>query len=110
PVPYAGDWRRGVPPYAIKPRWLASAPAVSVPMPTVDLVSSQPVAGGRRVQLRLHMNGAEQLALYAPPEADIRAAGIAPDVRRIGGGTGRYTLRCIGPSCEGALFELVLGG
>jgi len=110
PLPYAGNWERAVPPYAIRPRWVAPAPAVAVPLPAVDLVGARPVQGGRRVQLRLHMNGAEQLALLAPAEAPVRAAGIAPDIRRIGGGAGRYSLRCIGPSCEGALFELVIGG
>ena len=31
-------------------------------------------------------------------------------MRRIGGGETRYGLRCVGRSCDGALFELFIAG
>ena len=110
PLPYAGNWQRSTPAYAVRPRWVTPAPALAVPMPQIEEVSRATVPDGRRIRLRLRMNGAEQLALLAPPDANVRAAGIGAYMPRIGGGEGRFNLRCVGHSCDDALFDLAIGG
>ena len=75
PVPYAAAWERAEMPYTTRRRWAAPAPAVPVAAPAVTLVAPAARAGGRRLRLRIATNGAETVALIAPPEARLRAAG-----------------------------------
>jgi hypothetical protein len=109
-LPYGGDWQRTTLPYSTQPRWTRAAPPIEVPAAEVERVAERRVAGGRRLTLRLRMNGNHTLILGGPPDAGIRAAGIGTFVRRIGGGETRYGLRCVGRSCDGALFEIFIGG
>ena len=50
------------------------------------------------------MNGAERIAIIAPPEAQIQTAGAAGFVRAIGNddSDGNFTISCTGRSCDGA--------
>lgn len=57
------------------------------------------------------MNGAERLVLIAPPEAHIRAAGVAGFLRRAGesASEGKFTITCTGRTCDGAELQIDLG-
>lgn len=108
-LPYEGEWRREELPYAARRRWVAPAPRVVVPAPTLELVASRDLATGRRLALRLRTNGAESVTMLAPPTAELRAAGAGSTMRSFGSGgeDERFALRCIGRSCDGAVFQLV---
>jgi len=112
PVPFAAAWERAEMPYTTRRRWAAPAPAAPVAAPGVTLVAQQPVAGGRRLRLRLAANGAQSVALIAPPEARLRAAGAGAFVRRFGRGAedDKYVLRCVGRACDGAVLDVIVGG
>ncbi|WP_129793846.1 M28 family peptidase [Sphingosinicella sp. CPCC 101087] len=111
PVPFAADWERAELPHSMRKRWVAPAPALPVAAPAVEIAARRPVAGGRRLTLRLRTGGAESVTLLAPPDAAVRAAGEPGYLRRYrpGGREDRYALRCVGRSCDGALIELVIG-
>ena len=110
-VPSAAEWRREVLPHSPRPRWTAPAPALAVPPPRLELVASRDLPGGRMLRLRLHTNGAESVNLLAPPEAQLRRAGSGGFVEPFGRGRSedRFSLRCVGRSCDGALFDLEIG-
>jgi hypothetical protein len=110
PVPYAADWQRTEFPYTTRRRWAAPAPAVPIAAPAATLVAQQPVQGGRRLRIRLAANGAEAVALIAQRGANLRAAGTATSLRHFGDDQAHYYLRCAGRACDGAEFDLVLGG
>jgi hypothetical protein len=109
-LPYDGSWQREELPYSARRRWVAPAPRLSAPAPTVQLVGSRETAGGRRLALRLRTNGAQSVTLLAPAAAGLRAAGAGPALRGFGpsGSDERYALRCVGRSCDGAVFHVVV--
>jgi hypothetical protein len=110
-VPFAAAWERVEMPYTTRRRWAAPGPAVPVAAPSVSLVGRQALPGGRRLRLRLAANGAETVSLLAPPGTSLRAAGSAGFLRRFGEieEAGKYSLRCTGRSCDGALLDIVIG-
>jgi len=112
PVPFDAAWQRTEMPYTTRRRWAAPAPPLPVAAPAATLVGQQPVPGGRRLRLRIATNGAESVALIAPPEAQLRAAGAGAFVRRFerGRDTDKYYLRCVGRACDGAVLDLIVGG
>ena len=112
PVPFEAAWERTEMPYTTRRRWAAPAPAVPLAAPTATLIGQLPVAGGRRLRLRLAANGAETVALIAAPGAGLRAAGTAGFVRRFGPGQpdDKYYLRCAGRACDGAVLDIVIAG
>ncbi len=99
-------------PYTTRRRWAAPAPPAPAAAPTATLVAQQPVSGGRRLRLRLAANGAESVALIAPPEARLRAGGAGAFVRRFGRGAedDKYVLRCVGRACDGAMLDVIVDG
>jgi hypothetical protein len=111
PVPFDAAWERTEMPYTARRRWTAPAPPISVPVPSVTLVGQAPAPGGRRIRLRLALNGAESVALIAPAEARLRAAGAAAFMQRFGEGADKdkYAVRCVGRACDGAEIDIVLG-
>jgi hypothetical protein len=111
PVPYDARWERAEMPHTTRLRWAAPAPAAPVLAPSATMVAQQPVAGGRRVRLRLAANGAQTVTLLAPAAANLRAAGSGGFLRRLDRGDerGEYRLRCVGRACDGAVFDIVLG-
>jgi len=111
PVPFAAGWAREELPFSPRRRWVAPAPRLPVVPPAVEVVGTQPVAGGRRLTLRLAANGAESVVLIAPADAALRTAGAAPFVQAFAEvpADGRYGLRCTGRSCDGATLELTIG-
>jgi len=108
-----GKWTRGKLPYSDRPRWLAPAAAVSGQIPPVAEPVSQPVAKDklRAIQLRIHANGADSVALIAPKEADIRAAGVDGSMRPFDRSAKKqkYYLTCFGRSCDGLTLKIVAG-
>jgi len=110
-VPFEGAWERAEMPYTTRRRWAAPAPPVPVTAPAVSLVDQRPVPGGRLLRLRLLGNGAESIALIAPPDTSLRAAGSGGFLRSFGDieRGGKYSVRCAGRACDGALIDIVVG-
>lgn len=108
----AGEWERAELPYSKRKRWVADGPDLPVPPPGIELVGERAANGGRLLRLRIAANGAEQIALIAPPDADLRAAGTTGFIRRFGEGgeEDRYTISCTGRSCDGMELDLIAGG
>ena len=107
-----GKWRFDKLPYSDRKRWLAKAPPIEgLKAPEVDVVGRSAAPGGRRVTVRLQANGAETVALVAPEDAHILAAGSGAFVRQISkeATDGRYTVRCFGRSCDGLTMDIVIG-
>ena len=79
--------------------------------PSLELLQAVRHGTGRTLRLRLKMNGAERLVLIAPPEAHIRAAGVAGFLRRAGefASEGKFTITCTGRTCDGAELQIDLG-
>jgi len=111
PVPFAAAWERTEMPYTTRRRWAAPAPAVWLPPPSISLLAQQPVPGGRRLRLRVALNGSESVALIAPPDARLQAAGAGAFLRRFerGRDTDKYYLRCVGRTCDGAVLDVIVG-
>jgi hypothetical protein len=98
-------------PFSARPRWTAQAPQQPVEAPAIEKLAERGVREGRLLTLRLRSNGAESLLLRASSEArlgPLRAAGVA---RAFGPGAAKdsYLLRCLGRSCDGLTFELLVG-
>lgn len=94
-------------------RMRALAPALPLPgikPPSIQLVEVVRNGSERSITLRLNANGAERIALVAPPEAHIRSAGVAGFIRPMGGddGDGNFTISCTGRSCNGAELAIDL--
>ncbi|GAA4008287.1 M20/M25/M40 family metallo-hydrolase [Sphingomonas humi] len=106
-----GPWRQSVLPFSSRPRWLAPARPVAGIVPARALpVEASGAPGGRRVRLRLQANGADSIALIAPPGAIVAGLGIPGQLRAIEGrAKGPYSLTCTGRSCDGQVVELQIG-
>jgi MFS family permease len=106
-----GEWTRADVRYARRARWLADAAFEDGPAPQLVKLAEQPDAGGRRVTLRLAMNGWDGAVLSLPGAAAPKSllAGGANRAFGPGAGTGDYSLRCTGRSCDGFTFDLLLG-
>ena len=111
PVPFEAAWERAEMPYTTRRRWAAPAPAdADRSRRRSRLIGRQPVAGRRRIRLRLATNGAESISLIAPPRPRCAPPAAAPScaasAREEGG---KYSLRCAGRACDGAMLDLVVG-
>ena len=107
----AAQWHRGKLPFSQRMRWMASAPAApGIAPPTVQLLESVRNGDERLSTIRLEANGAERIALIAPPEAHIRSAGVGGFVRSLesGDSDGNFTISCTGRSCDGAELAIDL--
>ena len=102
-----GTWRYAKLPFSDRQRWLTAAPGVDgLTAPTVELVASTPVPGGRTVTFRVHANGAERLVLIGDKDARIRSAGVAGFDRPIDvKAKGKYQLACSGRSCDSLTMQ-----
>ncbi len=108
----AGKWRLAKLAYSDRKRWLANAPPVNgLQAPGVQVVGRLTRGGIRRVTVRLQTNGAETVALVAPKDARILAAGTGAFIRPIGrqAKEGRYVVRCFGRSCDGLTMDIAIG-
>lgn len=108
----AGKWRLAKLPYSDRKRWLASAPPINgLQAPAIRIVGRSTRSGVRRVTVRLRANGAETVALVAPKDARILAAGTGAFIRPIGRDAkeGRYVVRCFGRNCDGLIMDIAIG-
>jgi hypothetical protein len=116
PVPEAyrelREWERTAVPYASRNRWMTGAPVEdSLRPPRVVKVGEQPVPGGRSVRVRVEMNGWDRFQLDLPASARpiaMRADRWTPTFGD-GKGDGAATVRCVGRSCDGFTFDLIVG-
>lgn len=111
-VPFDAGWTRIDLPYATRKRWATEAPAIPVQAPAIALISAQPESDGRRLRLRLAANGAETISLIAPSNAALLRAGSADFLQPFGRGDAddRWIVRCVGRSCDGAMFDILARG
>lgn len=93
-------------------RWARPIQGPPLSPPVLEKLMERRTPHGRLVRLRLRTEGAEVVRLRADPEADLRAvkAGTAP-LRRFGqgGDDEDYGFRCHGRSCDGLVFDLLVG-
>jgi hypothetical protein len=115
PLPAAyqsyGEWTRGGVRYARRTRWLTAARFEDGPAPQLVKVADQPAQGGRLVTLRVAMNGWDRFELQLPDAARARGASTNGKSVRFGDGSGNGpgSLRCVGRSCDGFTFDLLVG-
>jgi hypothetical protein len=106
-----GHWHRDKLPFSERQRWLAPAPATpGTKAPSIQLLEVLRNGTERRIKMRIHSNGAERIALIAPPETHIRSAGVRGFVRPIGSSDapGKFAISCTGRSCDGAELTIDL--
>jgi hypothetical protein len=79
-------------------------------MPSLELLAAHDAPGGRVLSVRIASAGAASVTLRAPPEARIREVRSGGFVRRMGRGgeDDPYFIRCVGRSCDGATFDILL--
>lgn len=98
-------------PFAARRRMAAEAPPLPIAPPALALLGTRAVPQGRMVRLRIAANGATTVLLRLPPEAEARIAGVPGFRRPFGRGASDspFWLRCTGRSCDGQVFDLLLG-
>ena len=92
-------------------RWTAPAPALPVAAPSLTVLGQRQVAGGRLMSFRIASAGHDSVILRGPPEARLHSIRAGVFTRWIGRGEADdpYVIRCVGRSCDGAIFEILLG-
>jgi Peptidase family M28 len=112
PAGWAGvdGWQLADVPYSGRRRWVAPAPDLPVPPPTIEAAATPDTQGGGRVvRLVLHANGADAVTIRLPVEARLAAAGLEGQMVTPGGNAADpATIRCYGRSCDGMRMELRL--
>lgn len=106
-----GPWERTGVAYARRARWVTDAPAGNAPLPRLVKIGESAEPRGRWVRLRMEMNGWANFALELPETAQARSIRVGETVRDFGdgGGDGSAGMRCAGRSCDGMVFDLLLG-
>ncbi|MGQ0660779.1 M20/M25/M40 family metallo-hydrolase [Sphingosinicella sp.] len=106
-VPYEAAWERAELPYSTRRRWVTTAASLPIRAPTLTVIGRGRTGDGRHLRLRLATNGAEVVTLIAPAVA--RLSFLAGPGGRMGAGPEeRVTFRCIGRSCDGATFDVLI--
>ena len=115
PVVAPNQWTRGKLPHSDRLRWLAPAPPIAgLTPPTVQVVAKptdRTEGKPRTITVVLHANGADNVGLIAPKDADIRAAGVDGSIRPFDRSAKKqkYYLTCIGRSCQVLTLRIVAG-
>jgi hypothetical protein len=107
-----GKWKYGKLPLSERKRWIAEAPRIAdLRPPSIEPLEILRHGDSRTIRLRLHVNGAERIALIAPEDARIETAGTAGFVRPIAapGSGGKFSIACTGRSCDGAELTIEQG-
>ena len=107
-----GRWHRATEvPWGTARRWTAPAAPVPLPAPDLRLLAQRDTPGGRLLTVRIASRGAGSVALRAPPEARVRQVREGGFTRPMGrsGEEDPFFIRCSGRSCDGAVFEILLG-
>jgi hypothetical protein len=103
-----GEWTRAGVRYARRARWLTDTRFEDGPAPQLEKVSEQAVQGGRRVTVRLVMNGWDGAVLNLPEASRAQGMIVGGVSRSFGEGPGTGGVRCTGRSCDGLTFDLLL--
>ncbi len=96
------------------PRLAAPAPFLETAPPTIEALEETPLADGRRrLRLRLHARGADQVMLRLPGPARASVLWAAGRETDLAGGEladeeNGTVIRCYGRSCDGAEIEIAL--
>ncbi|MGI8704820.1 MAG: M28 family peptidase [Sphingomicrobium sp.] len=109
PDAFGNGWAREELPHTTGKQWVRPAPDLAqAAAPGIEVVGRARAGSDRAVRLRLHLQGNDRIALIAPKDAEIRAAGTAQHLRPISAKAkdGRYVISCSGRSCDGS--ELVI--
>jgi len=89
-------------------RLAAPAPFLETAPPTIEALEETPTTEGRRLRIRLHARGADQVMLRLPQTA--RAASLLAAGREtVLTGEGGISIGCYGRSCDGAEIEIAFG-
>jgi hypothetical protein len=97
-------------PWSGRRRWAAPAEGAAQAA-TLQPLGEVRSAAARRISLRIAANGAEDIAIQAPPEAGITGfrAGSFTRSFPLDGPKDGYALRCRGRSCNGLTIEIAAG-
>jgi len=116
PLPRAfaafGRWERSTEvPWGTVRRWTAPAAPFPLAAPELRVVAQREVPGGRLLSVRIASGGAGSVSLRLPAEAQVREVRSGGFIRPMGRGGDEdpFFIRCIGRSCDGAAFEILLG-
>jgi hypothetical protein len=114
PVPGAfeklGAARRNVEvPWSNYKRWSADVQGPSLTPPSLEKVGERLVGGNRLVSFRMRSGGSDVVRLVGAKGVGFLSA-RSGDSRRNYGKEGEAVLRCHGRSCDGRVFELLIGG
>ena len=109
PAGYPGQWRKGILPYNGRSRWIAAAPALATPEPSVRVMGSQPAGAGRRVRLVLSPGGTEAVSISFAATTKLLEVGVPGALKKIQTTTDhkKEIVRCSGRSCAGFVIEAV---
>ena len=105
PFERLAKWHGGKLPFSERMRALAPASTLEgIQAPALQPIEIVRAGNERTLRLRMKANGAERIAIIAPPDAHIRAAGVNGMIRPYAADEsgGKFTITCTGRSCGGA--------
>ncbi|MDP8994635.1 MAG: hypothetical protein M3N07_06620, partial [Pseudomonadota bacterium] len=108
----AADWEQGVEvAWSTRRRWTAPAPPLPLEAPWLEGLAQHEADGGRLLSFRLRTGGAYAVMLRADPSAGVRAVRAGGFTRAPGEGDpdDPWMIRCTGRSCDGAIFQVLVG-
>jgi len=104
-----GGWTYARTPYR-RMRWTAPAPTNrDTPLPSVTKIIDSRGENERTIALRIAMNGASSVQIFAAPEARMLRAGFASSIKPFGDKARKenFQLRCSGRACDGETATIV---
>ena len=107
PASFPGEWKKGVPAYSGRTRWVSPAPALDIPRPDIRFVRSEPAGKGRRVWLVLSPGGGNAVSIRFHKGTKLLRLGTPGETIAMpaNGQPEKALLRCSGRSCEGLVIE-----
>ncbi|HEX8580435.1 MAG TPA: hypothetical protein VF655_12695, partial [Allosphingosinicella sp.] len=90
-------------------RWSADARGPALTPPALERLGERRVGGNRLVTFRMRSGGSDVIRLVGGKSVRFLAARSGATGRNFGT-EGEAVLRCHGRSCDGAVFELLIGG
>ena len=105
-----GPWRGAEMAYNGRRRWIAPAPTIEVPRPTIRLLSSTADGNGRVVRLAIGRGGGDSVTIKFDKKIGVVAMGLPGKLRSLprDAEPGPSFLRCTGRACDGLELEVRL--